>query len=49
MSSGAYNAYLKMHRQKKGIKSYGSVSENAWLLEQKKAGTGVMTYKIPTE
>lgn len=35
-SSNMYDGYLKMQQQKDGIRSYGSVTANAWLLEKKR-------------
>lgn len=32
-STELYDSYLKMQQQKEGIKSYGNVTTNAWLLE----------------
>jgi hypothetical protein len=35
-SNNVYDGYLKMQQQKEGIRSYGSVTANAWLLEKKR-------------
>lgn len=35
-SSEMYDNYLKLQQQKEGIKSYGNVTYNAWLLEQER-------------
>ena len=35
-SAAMYDGYLKMQQQKEGIKSYGSIVKNAWLLEKKR-------------
>ena len=35
ISGEMYDSYLKMQQQKDGIRSYGSVTVNAWLLEKK--------------
>ncbi len=40
-SSELYDGYLKMQKQKEGIRSYGNVSSSAWQLElQRKNGKG---------
>ncbi len=39
-SNTVYDSYLKMQQQKDGIRSYGSVTANAWLLEQKRRREG---------
>ncbi len=46
-SSDMYDNYLKMNKQKEGIKSYGSVTGNAYRLEQKRNKTGKTTIHIP--
>ncbi len=35
-SNTVYDGYLKMQQQKDGIRSYGSVTANAWLLERRR-------------
>ena len=46
-SSDAYDNYLKMNKQKDGIKSYGSVTGNAYRLEQKRNKNSKTTIHIP--
>ena len=49
VSNSVYDSYLKMQQQKDGIRSYGSVTVNAWLLEKKRQrNAGIRTLlKMP--
>lgn len=45
-TSNVYDSYLKLQRQENGIRSYGNVTREAWLLEQARA-RGPKLIKIP--
>lgn len=45
-TNNVYDSYLKLQRQENGIRSYGNVTREAWLLEQARA-RGRKQIKIP--
>lgn len=47
MSSSVYDNYLKMQDQHEGIRSYGSVSANAWKLELQRSVTKDSILHVP--
>jgi hypothetical protein len=46
-TAGIYDSYLRTQNQKEGIRSYGNVLREAWLLELQRRSSGRKPIKIP--
>ena len=46
-STEFYDTYLKIHKQKEGIRSYGNVATSAWQLEKERIAGRAAVIKIP--